>query len=105
MRGYKHADTERYKYYRDTILFPFIKKLRVEYDNFNNGVSNLPIPDDLTVSSWCDGDLEQIRSIVNDLEEYERNKVIGNKHSASRSGTEQGSDLTKTFMLLKRMQK
>ena len=46
------ADKERYKYYRDEILIPFIQSTRKEYDGFLNE-SNLPILEDLTAGSWC----------------------------------------------------
>ena len=77
----------RYKYYRDEVLKPFIQSTRKKHDGFFNEI-NLPIPEDLTAASWCDGDIAQVASIVDDLEIFNKNKIIANKYSASRTGVE-----------------
>ena len=97
------VDKQRYKYYRDNVLLPFIKKSRQEYDGCNENECGL-IPRDLTAVSWCDGDLAQIGSIVNDLSLFDENRIIGNKQNNARSGVEQPADLSKSFKILKRMQ-
>ena len=66
MRNDADADKYRYKYYRDEVLILFIQSTRREYDGFFNE-SNLPIPEDLTAASWCDGDIAPVASIVDDL--------------------------------------
>ena len=97
------ADKERYKYYRDEILIPFIQSTRNKYDGFFNEY-NLPIPEDLTAASWCDGDIAQVASIVDDLEIFNKNKIIANKHSASRTGVEQAADTSKVFHMLENLE-
>ena len=87
MRNDADAGKQRYKYYWDEILIPFIQSTRKEYDGFLNE-SNLHIPEDLAAASWCDGDIAQVASIVDDLEIFNKNKIITNKHSASRTRVE-----------------
>ena len=103
MRNDADADKYRYKYYRDEVLIPFIQSTRKEYDGFSNE-SNLPIPEDLTAVSWCDGDIAQVASIVDDLDKFSKNKIIANKHSASRTGVEQAADTSKVFPMLKKLE-
>ena len=54
--------------------------------------------------SWCDGDVSQIASIVDDLPLFHENKITSNKQNNARSGKEQPADLTKKFKILKRIQ-
>jgi len=60
----------------------------------------------LTVVSWQDRDLEQIRTIVDDdaLTFCCENKVCANKHNAVRSATDQAADSTKTFPVMNGLQ-
>jgi hypothetical protein len=70
-------------------------------------VPNTPIPDELSAVSWCDGDLAQVATIVeeNALPIYVNEKICVNKQNAARSGTEQAADLTTTFKMLHKLQK
>ena len=102
MRNDADADKYRYKYYRDEVLIPFIQSTRKEYDGFSNE-SNLPIPEDLTAVSLCDGDIAQVASIVDDLDKFSKNEIIANKHSASRTRVEQAADTSKLFSMLKNL--
>lgn len=97
------ADKKRYKYYRDNILLPFISETRKTYDQFDD-TDDKNIPNNLTAAGWCDGDLAQIASIVNDIEKFCEHKVVANKQAASRSGTEQAADLTKCFKMIRKLQ-
>ena len=104
MRGGEKVDKERYKLYRDKIFLPYVNDTRNKYDSFlHDGIT--PIPDALTAVSWCDGDISQIANIVEDIDVYTSNKIIANKQSAARSGTEHAADLCKVFPCLKKMDK
>ena len=104
MRKKENADLVRYSFYQKNVLFPFIKKCREEYDDFSSNTFTPDIPDKLTSSSWCDGDIKQIESIVNDIDGYNNLKVAANKHNPARSGSEQPCDKTKTFKLVNKLQ-
>lgn len=104
MRKHTGVDEQRYKWYRDKILFRSLHMSRMEFDGFTPE-GNAPIPDRLTGSSWQDGDLAQIASIVKDISVFDDCKLIANKQSAARSGTEQAADLCRVFPLLKRLKK
>ena len=96
-------DKQRFKYYRDKILLPFVKQSRQEYDGYNEEECGT-IPKELSAVSWCDGDLSQIASVIEDLPLFQENKITANKQNNARSGVEQPADLTKTFKILKRIQ-
>ena len=100
MRGTEGMEAARYRIYRDTILLPFIQQTRNEFHGLKPGDF---IPNELTAVCWCDGDLSQIQTIVQEqcLEIYRQHKIIANKQNPGRTGTEQPADLTKTFRLQK----
>ena len=104
MRGDSGAEKCRYNYYRDKVFLPFVNNMRLKYDGFDSN-SGTVIPENLTVASWCDGDLGQIASIVNDFGTYNRNRIIANKQNAARSGMEQPADVCKVFPIIKKLQK
>ena len=91
-------DKQRYKYYRDNVLLPFISQSRKEFDGFDDE-SGISIPTNLTAVSWCDGDLAQIASVIEDVTLFHDKKVTANKQSAARSGVEQAADLSKCLKL------
>ena len=93
----------RYKYYRDEVLIPFIQSTRKTYDGFFNEI-NLSIPEDLSAASWYDGNIAQVASIVDDLEIFNKNKTIANKHSTSRTRVEQAPDTSTVFLMLKKLE-
>ena len=61
MRGDKGMDKNRYQIYRDEVLIPFIRESHSEYRGWKEGS---PIPEDMKVVSWCEGDLAQINNII-----------------------------------------
>ena len=63
------TDKQRDKYYRDEVLIPFIQSTRKEYDGCSNN-STLPIPEDSTASSWYDGDITLVTSILMKLKYF-----------------------------------
>ena len=86
------------------MFLPFVYDSRSKYDSFtHDGITQ--IPDALTALSWCDGGTSQIANIVEDIDVYIANKIIANKQSAARSGTEQAADLCKVFPCLKKLDK
>ena len=49
----------------------------------------------------CDCDIAQVASIVDDLETFNKNKILTNEHSGSRTEVEQEVDTSKVFPMLK----
>ncbi len=99
-----NIDVKRTKYYRQNILIPYIRAMRKVCDGWNEGE---PVPDELHAVSWCDGDISNLKTVI-DAEglkfEAEEN-ITSNKHSAAKSAGEQPCDLSKVFLYLKRTQK
>ena len=91
----------RYSYYQKEVLVPFIQRSRTDFDEY---VDSTPIPNTLTASSWCDGDIKQIQSIVSDDNILNSIKTIASKHNAARSGGEQPCDRSDTFKLVNKLQ-
>ncbi len=100
MRRKEGADKVRYKHYQEQILLPFINGVRKELDDFDVSIGT-SIPKKLTAVSWCDGDLAQVATIVNDIDRLTENLVIALKQNAARSAAEQAADLAKVFKTLK----
>ena len=100
----KMMDKNRYKIYRDEVFIPFVQKIRTVFADWVEGT---PIPEDLFAVSWCDGDLAQIASIIDDdsVSLYNQHLIIANKQNAARSGTEQAADLGKQFKAMKGLEK
>ena len=56
------VDEGRYDYYNDEIFYPFFSGIRkLRYPEWNEGYEPTP---EMTVVSWCDGDIGQISSIL-----------------------------------------
>ena len=105
VRGERGIEKERYSFYRDQVLLPFIENSRKEFStNYEKGTK---VPRHLKAVSWCDGDLAQIDNIVSreSISLYRENMIIACKQNAARSGVEQAADLTKVFKLMHRFQK
>ena len=92
----KQTDKVRFRVYRDDVFLPFVSRQRTLCDGWNEGCD---IDDSLRVVSWCDGDIQQIATIVEDetLQKFKSLKIVANKQSAARSATEQAADLAKVF--------
>ena len=73
-----------------------------KFDEFDSTLNDRVL-DQLTVASWCDGDLAQVASIIDDLSVFDEHKIIANKQSASRSGVEQAADAARVFPILKKL--
>ena len=80
---------------------PFITRLREEYGNYSGG----KIPDEMTASSWHDGGIKQLQSIVNAVDEYKEMKISTSKHNLAQSGTKRPCDKSHAFKLVNRLQK
>eukprot|EP00957_Ditylum_brightwellii_P175594 13369616-Ditylum_brightwellii.AAC.1 len=65
------------------------------------------VPDFSTSSGWIDGAVDQLAAILNDevLDEYFENKMIKNKQSAARTGSEQASDTGDPYKDIKKLEK
>ena len=98
-------DESRCDYYNDEIFYVFvngIRKLRNPERNEGCDPSSK-----MTVVSWCDGDIGQITSMLSDKVSNKDKlcKIIRNKHSPKRAGTEAGCDLTNFFKSIKNVAK
>ena len=85
MRGTPGAEKKRFQWIRDNILIPFINWGRKEYDGIDVE-SGVPMGDEHTAVSWCDGDNSQIDTIVSEegIQRYSANSIIANiKHISS----------------------
>lgn len=82
------------------MLFPFISSVHLEYadSNVSDGTSIL---DELTAVAWCNSDLRQVNTIINEHDSFTDMKVIANKQSAHRTGVKQLADLAKLFVTFK----
>lgn len=57
------AAEKKFKWYHDEILIPGIKAQRKHFAGFDS-TSGEPVPDNQTAVSWCDGDLPQVKAII-----------------------------------------
>ncbi len=66
---------------------PFINWARKEYDGLDVE-SGVPMSDEHTAVSWCDGDNSQIDAILSEegMQCYSVNNAIAYKHNASGTG-------------------
>lgn len=80
IRKKENCDMVWYSYYQKEVLIPFNQRSRKDFDWF---VNSTPIPDKLTASSWCDGDIKQVQSIVSDVNFLNSLKTIASKHNAA----------------------
>ena len=90
--GANDCEQRRFEFYRDYILTPFIDGSRKAFDDWQEGTD---VPEDLAAAScWCDGDLAQIASVVDDDQQVSdsKNRIISCKHSAARSAMEQAAN-------------
>jgi len=93
---------KKFIHYNDDVLVPFIRRIR-EKLGWRKGQ---PVPESLRASSWFDGDIGQLQTMLFEareaLDEYER--IVRNKHSAAATGTQQPCDLSPVFRILRRLQ-
>ena len=84
MRKQENADSIRYTHYLKNILLPFVKDNRYQFDGLPR--EEVDIPDELSAVSWCNGDIEQIQTIVDNIGLYTSAKILANKHNPARLG-------------------
>lgn len=102
--GNQKIPHKKFAHYHRTVFLPFVKKCREQlgyHDDDNE------IPDELSAVSWCDGDIPQLSTIIQESQQEldVEGKITSNKHSAARSGTEQPCDLSPVFRIIKALQK
>ena len=73
---------------------------KLKYPEQNEGSE--PIPK-ITIVIWCNRDIGQVNNILSDKTAKKdiANKIIRNKHSLKRSGTEAACNLTNSFKSMK----
>ena len=97
-------DTRRFLHYQQHVFLPFIESLRVAYDGHIPGGA---VPEELTASSWSDGDFGQLAAITHEerMEEAAELRIVSSKHAAASSATQQMADLTRVFKLVNQLNK
>jgi len=95
MRKEKDIDVARYNIYRNHVFLPFVHHIRQTLDDWNGDIDSL-LPK-MKIVSWQDGDIGQIKSIVTNIEIYNKYDIIANKHSPARTAVEQAADVGKCF--------
>jgi hypothetical protein len=101
--GANSLDKRLHKHYRENVLLPFVETVHQKHDHFVPGTN---VPERLTGVSYCEGDYAQM-AVVTDEATMENNKalrIVLNKQSAARSGTEQAADLSKLFHFSRSME-
>lgn len=95
---------KRFEFYQISVLSPFINFLRKEYSNFDfsNGIT---IPNELSPTAWCDGDLPLMNAIVSNHSLFTEKKVPANKQNTARIRVNQPADLAKVFVIFKQKNK
>jgi len=99
------ADESRYDFCNDEIFYPFVNGIRkLKYPEWYEGSEPTP---NMTIVAWCDGDIGQISNILSDKVASKDllNKIIRNKHSPKRSGSEAACDLMNSFKSIKTVTK
>ena len=89
-------------FYRDHALLPFVSQLRHVYNRWR---TLMLITEEIKRVSWCDGNHTQIKSIINTVNQYETHHISTFKHNATRTGIEQGANLTSAFHSMQTLHK
>ena len=96
------GDTNETKKYRNTVCIPWIDKIREQYAGFVAGRSGIPVPEELTCCSWCDGEKPQLRNVVSPeqmiIDKIQR--IISNKHATAATAVQQDCDACPVFNTL-----
>jgi hypothetical protein len=102
MRGMRGMENGRFRWIQDNMLWPFINKCSLDYDQFDwkavVGASS-QVPEQHRTTYWCNGNASQIDTIVSNegIEAFSKHGVIANKHNPSRTGSERSQDLGCVF--------
>ena len=83
------------------VYLPWIRELRKQL----GWVEDQPVPENLKVVSWCDGDIGQLQTMLFESLEAkdETKRNCQNKHSAAATGTQQPADLALIFQVVRQM--
>ncbi len=76
----KNINFVRHSWYCNNVLLPYIDEMCTYWDEWEN---NNPVPEELHVVFWCNGNINQIKSIVNKEQqalEFDK-KIVSNKDS------------------------
>ena len=80
-----------------------MKQSRKIFDDYNKDICGV-IPRDLAATSWCDGGISQIASVINNVNMYNDMHCTANKQNNVHSAVKKPADLSKTFRILKKIQ-
>lgn len=100
-------ETRNFAHYRNTVFIPWIESLREHYAGYVPGRPGIPVPEELTCCSWCDGGGPQLKNIVSpeQMEIDKKHRIISNKHARASTAVQQGCDACPVFKVLNLLSK
>ena len=100
-------ETRNFSHYRNTVFIPWIESLREHYAGYVPGMPGIPVPEELTCCSWCDGGGPQLKNIVSpeQMEIDKKHRIISNKHARASTAVQQGCDTCPVFNVLNLLSK
>ncbi len=100
MRDTPGAKQEKFKWYQKHVFVPGVNATRMEFDEFDaTAWTEIPVKETAVVA--CDGDIPQLKAMLEELELYDENGIIFNKLNPAASATEQSADRNPIFKLIK----
>ena len=100
MRNTERAKQRKFKWYQDKIFIPGVNANRLEFDEVDvSTVSEIAVEDTAVVS--VDGNIPQLKAVIEELDTYEQARIIFNKLTATASTVEQGCDCCPIFKSIK----
>ena len=96
----EHAKQRKFRWYQKEVFIPAANYNRLEYDDLNvTTVSEIP-PEDTAVVA-IDGDIPQLKAMLDELDMYQEYSIICNKLSAASSAAEAAADRCPVFKGIK----
>ena len=100
MRATEWAKQRKFRWYQKHVFIPGVNYNRMEYDELDvSTVSDIP-PEDTAVVA-IDGDIPQLKAMLDDMDMYEEHSIICNKISAASSAAEAAADRCPVFKGIK----
>ena len=101
MRDTEGAKQRKFRWYQEKVFIPGVNSNRLEFDDLDvSTLSQIP-PEDTAVVA-IDGDIPQLKAMLDQLDLYEEHSIICNKISAAASGAEAAADRCAVFKGMKR---
>ena len=100
MRNTEKAKQKKFKWYQKNVFIPGVNRNRLEFDNVDVSMLSEISAEETAVVS-CDGDIPQLKAMLEDLAMYEESGIIFSKLSATTSAVEQAADNCSVFKGIK----